>query len=222
MGIREDRLERLKNIDLYPVITGEFTAERGTLEVLKAVAKGGAKIVQLREKRMPKRELFELAKEFRKICDEHNMLMIVDDEIDIAIAVDADGVHLGQDDLPLASARLISTELIIGQSTHSIAEAVAAQDAGADYVNLGPIYPTSTKDVPTGDLGEEIIPKVVPLLDIPFTVMGGIKEKHIMKLLKLGALHIAMVTEVTQAEDVEEKVRTLRSYWTKFREKSKA
>jgi len=214
MGIREDRLEKLKGIDLYPVITGEFTAERGVLDVLKSAAAGGVKIAQLREKRMMKRDLFELATAFRAICDEYGILMIVDDEIDIAMAVGADGVHLGQEDLPLNSARLIAPELIIGQSTHSIAEAVAAHDAGADYINLGPIYPTSTKDVPTGDLGEEIIEKVKPLLlDIPFTVMGGIKERHIPTLLRLGARHIAMVTEVTQADDVEAKVRQLRSYW---------
>jgi thiamine-phosphate pyrophosphorylase len=214
MGLREDRLERLRGIDLYPVITGEFCAGRDVLEVLRAAAAGGVKIAQLREKRLPKRELFELATAFRAVCDEFGVLMIVDDELDIAMASGADGVHLGQDDLPLGPARLLAPELLIGHSTHSIAEAVAAHDAGADYINLGPIYPTATKDVPCGDLGVEIIEKVAPLLlDIPFTVMGGIKERHIPELLKLGARHIAMVTEVTQAEDVEAKVRQLRSYW---------
>lgn len=213
MGVREDRIEKLRDIDLYPVITGEFTAGRGVLPVLEAVAKGGAKVAQLREKSMSKRELYDLAVEFRAICDEYKMLMIVDDQIDIALAVDADGVHLGQDDLPLSCARLMAPELIIGSSTHSIAEAVAAQDAGADYVNIGPIYPTSTKDVPCGDLGEEVISKIAPLLDIPFTVMGGIKARHIPNLLALGAKRIAMVTEITQSDDVEAKVRELRALW---------
>ena len=214
MGVREDRIERLREIDLYPVITDEFTAGRGVLATLRAVAEGGARIAQLREKSLSRRELYELAIDFRAICDEYKMLMIVDDELDIALAVDADGVHLGQDDLPISPARLMAPELIIGSSTHSIAEAVAAQDAGADYVNIGPIYPTLTKDVPCGDLGEEVIAKIAPLLDIPFTVMGGIKARHIPTLLSLGARRIAMVTEITQADDVEAKVRELRALWS--------
>ena len=213
MGVREDRLEKLRGIDIYPVISGEFTAGRGVLDVLQSIAKGGAKIAQLREKRRSKRELYDLALEFRRICDDYNMLMIVDDETDIAMAVGADGVHLGQDDLPLAPARLMAPELIIGQSTHSIAEAIAAHDAGADYINIGPIYQTNTKSVPCGALGEEIIAKIAPLLEIPFTVMGGIKQRHIPGLLALGATKIAMVTEISEADDVEAKVRELRALW---------
>jgi len=215
MGLREERLERLRHVDLYPVLTGEFTAGREVLDVLKAIGKGGAKIVQLREKDLTKRELLKLAVLFRKICSAYGMLMIVDDHIDVALACGADGVHLGQDDLPIAPARIMAPELIIGQSTHSIAQAVAAQDAGADYINLGPIFPTSTKNVAVEPLGTEIIAKAAPLLDIPFTVMGGIKERHLHELISLGATKIAMVTEVTQANDVEAKVRDLRDYWRK-------
>jgi thiamine-phosphate pyrophosphorylase len=144
------------------------------------------------------------------------MLLIIDDEIDVAMAAGADGVHLGQDDLPLGPARLMAPELIIGQSTHSIAEAIAAHDAGADYVNLGPIFATSTKQVSCEPLGEEIIQKIAPLLDIPFTVMGGIKAHHIPELLKLDARRIAMVTEITQAEDVAAKVKELRALWNQY------
>ncbi len=215
MGLREERLERLRHVDLYPVLTGAFTGGREVLDVLKAIGKGGAKMVQLREKELSKRELLKLAVLFRKICSAYGMLMIVDDHIDVALACGADGVHLGQEDLPIAPARIIAPELIIGQSTHSIAQAVAGHDAGADYVNLGPIFQTSTKNVSVEPLGLEIIPKVVPLLDIPFTVMGGIKERHLPELISLGATKIAMVTEVTQADDVEAKVRQLRECWTK-------
>jgi thiamine-phosphate pyrophosphorylase len=119
---REDRLDRFRQIDLYPVISDEFTDGRGSLATLREIAAGGAKIVQLREKALPKRALYELALAFRSVCDEHDMLLIIDDEIDVAMAAGADGVHLGQDDLPLGPARLMAPELIIGQSTHSIAE----------------------------------------------------------------------------------------------------
>ena len=102
------------------------------------------------------------------------MLLIINDHVDIALAVDADGVHLGQEDLPLAAARRIAPELLIGISTHSREEALKAQGEGADYVNIGPIFPTRTKEGVTRFLGPEAIPGIAAGLEIPFTVMGGI------------------------------------------------
>ena len=138
------------------------------------------------------------------------MLIIVDDYADVARDAGADGVHIGQDDMSVAEVRAISPELLIGKSTHNLEELLAAQEEGTDYLNIGPIYPTQTKSVACGALGIGAIAAIAPKLTIPFTVMGGIKERHIAELRQAGARRIAMVTEVTQAPDVAAKVRALR------------
>ena len=127
--------------------------------------------------------------------------MMVDDRVDIALAVEADGVHLGQSDLPIAAARAIAPELILGASSHNLAEALDAQAQGASYTNIGPIFPTQTKNVPTGAVGPEMLDLVVPRLVIPYTCMGGIKLENINVVLRRGARHIAMVTAITAADD---------------------
>lgn len=204
------RTEKFRNIDIYPVISSEFCAGRDPVEVLKAIADGGAKIVQMREKNADDRRLFTLGEEFRKITSHYDMLLIIDDRIDVAAAVDADGVHLGQDDLPIEAARKVSDDIIVGISTHSLEEATEAQSAGADYINIGPIFATQTKKLSYPALGPETISLIAPTLRIPFSVMGGIKARHIPELCKHGATRIAMVTEITEAEDVTAKVKELR------------
>ena len=138
------------------------------------------------------------------------MLLIINDRIDIALAVDADGVHLGQEDLPLSAARRIAPELLIGISTHSREEALKAQDEGADYVNIGPIFPTRTKEGVTRFLGPEAIPGIAAGLEIPFTVMGGIGGANIEQVLAQGARRVAVVTAVTMADDMAGAVAALR------------
>ena len=139
--------------------------------------------------------------------------MIMNDHTDIALACGADGVHLGQSDLPAAAAKSIAPDLIIGRSTHSPEQAVYEESQSADYVNLGPILPTGTKATPVKPLGMDIIGQTKNRLSIPFSVMGGIKERHIPELLERGARLIAMVTEITQAQDITERVKNLRKYW---------
>ena len=207
-----ERLALLEQADLYPVITPEFCRGRDPVDILRAVLDGGVRMVQLRLKHQDDREYYNLAESFRKITDGHGALLIIDDRTDIALATGADGVHLGQSDLPVAAARRIAPQLIIGASTHSPDEARQAQDSGASYVNIGPIYPTATKGS-VRSIGEDAIGAIAPLLRIPFTVMGGIKEHHIPRLLKLGVRRIAMVTAITEAEDVAKTVVTMRNYW---------
>lgn len=211
---KKTALEKFQNIDLYPVISSEFCAGRSSLEVLQAVAAGGAKIVQLREKNLAKTEIKKLAEEYRWITAENDMLLIINDHVDIACEVDADGVHLGQDDCALNEAKKHAPELFVGISTHNMEEAMGAQDGGADYINIGPIYATQTKSLPFPALGTEILKEIPPLLHIPFTVMGGIKEKHLPELISVGATRIAMVTEITQAENITQRVGELRKYWS--------
>ncbi len=215
MKTKSQRLAAFGNIDIYPVISSEFCAGRSPSYVLEQIAAGGAKIVQLREKNLTRKDLLPLACEFRKICDAHGMLLIMNDHVDIALECGADGVHLGQDDMHIDEARKIAPELIMGSSTHSKAEALKAQDDGADYINLGPIFATQTKTTGYKPLGLDILGTIPPLLHIPFTVMGGIKERHIPDLVALGATRIAMVTEITTADDIASKVRSIRGMITR-------
>ena len=155
---RKSRKEKFLQVDLYPVTCERLSAGRSNLDLLEAAIRGGAKIIQLREKELPTGDLYRMALAFRKITAEAGMLLIINDRVDIALAVDADGVHLGQEDLPLSAARRIAPELLIGISTHSREEALKAQGEGADYVNIGPIFPTRTKEGVSRFLGPEAIP----------------------------------------------------------------
>lgn len=211
--LRKQRAERFRNTGLYLVIGHEFTNGRSVLDVLAAAVDGGVRTVQLREKNLSGRELTLLAEKFRRKCDELGVLMLMNDHVDIALAVGADGVHLGQDDMPLEAARRIAPELILGRSTHSVEQALEAQAQGADYVNLGPVFPTRTKNTPVQPLGLEIIRNAAPKLSIPFSVMGGVKEHNIPQLYNAGARIFAMVTELTQADDVAAKARAMRALW---------
>jgi len=130
---------------LYPVISSEFCKNRDIIFVLNEIIAGGATIVQLREKNLSKKELSKLALEFREITKKNNVTLIIDDEVDIALSVDADGVHLGQDDLPLTLARKIAPNLIIGISTHNETEIRDAHINGATYINIGPIFKNKYK-----------------------------------------------------------------------------
>ncbi len=207
---RETRKEQFLRVDLYPVTCERLSAGRSNLELLEAAIRGGAKIIQLREKDLPGRELYRMALRFREITGRAGVLLMINDHVDIALAVEADGVHLGQDDLPLAAARKIAPELIIGVSAHSREEAVKAEAEGADYVNIGPIFPTRTKEGVSRFLGPEAIPGIAAGLTIPFTVMGGISGANIDLVLPQGARRIAVVTAVTQAADMAGAVAALR------------
>ena len=144
---REEKAAAFDAVDIYPVISSEFTLGRPVVEIFEAVAAGGAKIVQLREKNKGMKYLYELAVACRPIANRYGILLMIDDHVDVALAANADGVHLGQDDLPIPVARAIAPGLWLGNSTHNLEEALAAKAAGADCINIGPIYPTQTKSV---------------------------------------------------------------------------
>jgi len=186
--------------DLYVVITEAFCAGRTALEVLEKTLAAGVRIVQLREKEMNDGALYELALEFQKRTGAAGALLIIDDRLDIALASRADGVHLGREDLPVSAARSIAPDLIIGASTHSLEQALAAERAGASYVNIGPIFATQTKPTAT-PLGPEAIDKITPHLRIPWTTMGGINLANIGQVVARGARHPAVMSAVTAAAD---------------------
>ncbi|MEJ2070895.1 MAG: thiamine phosphate synthase [Syntrophobacterales bacterium] len=205
----EERLRVFQEADLYVVITEALCAGRTALEILGMTLAAGVRLVQLREKDLNGRPLYELAVEFRRQIEAAGALLMINDRLDIALAAGADGVHLGQDDLPLSAARRLGPELIIGASTHSPEEALAAEKAGASYVNIGPIFATLTKEAAT-PLGPEMIDRIAPQLRIPWTTMGGIKKTNIDQVVSRGARHPAVITAVTAAPDPTAAARELR------------
>jgi thiamine-phosphate pyrophosphorylase len=204
---RENRKKMFQEVDVYPVTCEKLSGGRSDIEVLEGVIRGGAKIVQLREKEYSDRDFYDLAVKFREMTSEARVLLIINDRPDVALAVGADGVHLGQDNLPVAAVRRFAPELLIGASSHTLDEALRAQSDGADYVNIGPIFPTKTKAGVKDFLGPEAIAAVGPKLSLPFTVMGGINRSNISQVLANGARRIAMVTAITQAPDIAAEVR---------------
>lgn len=210
MRTLQERLDIFESSDLYPVVSSEFCNGRNVCNIVAGIAAAGAKIVQIREKNLSDAAMFELVKKCKVITDRYPMLLLVDDRVDIAMAAGADGVHLGQDDFPVTEAKKLSPEMIFGVSTHNADEIYQALADGCSYLNIGPMYQTNTKSVACGALGLEKIEELKKLVTCPFSVMGGIKEHHLELLCSKGFRHIAMVTEITQAPDVEAKVKHLR------------
>ena len=198
-ALHAERLARFDQPGLYVVVTTAFCAGRPALDILDACLQAGVKHIQCREKNLDDLDYVELARAFRERTRAAGALLIIDDRVDIALAVEADGAHLGLADMPLADARRIAPELLLGASAHDLGEALAAQDAGASYVNIGPIHATKTKHVPTGAIGPEALREILPHLRVPHTCMGGIKPENIPGLLALGAQRCAVVTAVTAA-----------------------
>jgi len=209
MSIHDDRMARFRDAGLYLVTSQSLSLERTTLQVLEAALRGGVRLVQLREKEMSLREIYAIAIEARRMTREAGALLIINDRIDVALAVGADGVHLGQDDLPIEASRELGPDLIIGASTHSVAEADDAIAQGASYVNIGPIFSTNTKMWADEYLGLDGLREISATVTVPFTVMGGIKRAHIPQLVEAGAETIALVTAVTKAPDPEAATREL-------------
>jgi len=203
------RMERFLNAGLYLVTSQPLSDGRTTVEIVRAALAGGVRLVQLREKEMPLSELLVLGRRIRKMTAQAGALLIINDRLDVAMALEADGVHLGQDDLPVNEAKRIAPDMIIGASSHSVKEAVLAQKLGASYVNIGPLFPTRTKSWNGKFLGLEGMRRISKHVRIPFTVMGGIKKSHIPGLVAVGATTIALVTAITQAADPRQAARDL-------------
>ena len=207
--LHKRRMEIFKRAGLYLVTSQALSRGRSTEEIVKMALAGGVRLVQLREKDLPLPKLKKLALKIRAMTKNAGALLIINDRIDLALAVKADGIHLGQEDMPVACARKISTDLIIGASAHSLKEALAAQKAGASYVNIGPLFPTQTKKWDRKFLGTQKMKQIASKIKIPFTVMGGIKAEHIPDLVKAGAKTIAVVTAVTAADNPRKAAKQL-------------
>jgi len=194
-------------VTLYPVSCERLANGRSDLDWLLAVLSAGVRIVQLRDKVSSDRELFAKAVAFRQHTSQAGALLLINNRLDIAMAVDADGVHLGNSDLPAEEARRLAPEMIIGVSANSKEQAASAAGRGASYYNIGPLFPTATKEGLSTFLGPEAIADFSATSSLPFTVMGGIKLGHVPELVACGARRIAVVTALTQAADIAAETR---------------
>lgn len=168
---------------------------------VKRVLDGGIRWVQLREKTLPRREVFYLAEKLRKLTWQYEAALIINDYPDIVLATDAEGVHLGQEDLPIEEARKVVGEKIIGISTHSIEEALEAESRGADYIGFGPVYGTSTKKDALAPRGLEALKAVSEIVSIPVVAIGGIKLENLKEVLSNGASAVAVASGILSTND---------------------
>jgi thiamine-phosphate pyrophosphorylase len=209
MAATEQRRHRLERMRLY-LITGEQGGEVETARIVEAALKGGANVIQLRKKTMPKGEQYAIALALRRLTLLHDALLIINDYPDIAIAADADGVHLGQDDLPPSVVRQLPGfhGRVIGRSTHSLDQARAAIAEGADYIAVGPVFPTPTK-AGRPAVGTGLVSEVDDIADRPFVAVGGIDHDNAPAVVEAGARAIAVVRAVYDAPDPAEAARRL-------------
>ena len=192
---------------LYVVTESSISKGRSNEFVVKEAIKGGAKIIQLREKQWGKNKIREEAIKLLKICRKNNALFIVNDYVDIALEIGADGVHLGQSDMPISEARKIcGNKLIIGLSTHSVEQAVKADKEDVDYITIGPIFNTRAKDY---TVGTEIIKEILRKIKKPLIAIGGINKDNIDSVLGQGVKSAAVISAVVSANDVRKAAREL-------------
>jgi len=209
MNLAEQRREILARMRLY-VITGDRGDEVETARIVEAALDGGATVIQLRKKSMPMLEQYRLALALRTLTRAHEALLIINDHADLAVAADADGVHLGQDDLPPAAVRALPgfDGRLIGRSTHSLAQAQLAVREGADYVAVGPVYATPTKEGRPA-VGTGLVARVAGVIDRPFVAVGGIDLGNAPAVIDAGAPAVAVVRAVYDAPDPAEATRRL-------------
>ncbi len=191
-----------EQVTVYPVSCEKLACGRSDIQWLTGVLAGGAKIVQLRDKTSDDRTLLAKAKQFRKMTAEAGALFIVNNRVDIALLSGADGLHLGNSDIPAQEARRLGPELLIGVSANTEEQAAAAEEIGASYYNIGPLFATKTKAGLHTFIGPQAIARYSAHSHLPFTVMGGIKKEHIAELISQGARRLAVVSALTAADDI--------------------
>jgi thiamine-phosphate pyrophosphorylase len=179
-------------------------------EQVRRLAEGGARMVQLREKKASPREFYEAAVEAVRVARTLDVKIIINDRIDIALAVGADGVHLGQDDLPVEEARrLIGPDKIIGFSTHNLKQALGADLLAADYIAIGPVFGTSTKENPDPATGLEMVREVKRQIAKPLVAIGGITLERARSVFDAGADSLAVISDLYSTEDIAARMRSL-------------
>lgn len=196
--------------DLCVVTDAGLSRGRGHMDVVSAAIRGGATMIQLREKAATTTSFVELGQELRAVTREAGVPLIVNDRVDVALAVGADGVHVGQDDMPAAMARrLIGSSMILGISATTLEEALQGERDGAEYLGVGPIFPTGTKPDAGPAMGISGLSAIANRVRIPIVAIGGVGPDNVASMIAAGAAGVAVVSAVVSAPDVEGAARLL-------------
>jgi len=198
------RREKIKRVaGLCAIIDTEALRGRSHIEAAGQIIRGGAAIIQLRDKLLSKKELLPVARQLRDLCVEHGVLFIVNDHLDLALTADADGLHLGQDDLPVEVARkLLPMDKILGCSARTVEQATAAESDGADYIGVGSMCPSPSKET-SPVVGLEQLRQIKQAVSIPIVAIGGITKYNVAEVIAAGASSAAVISAILQAEDIE-------------------
>ena len=207
------RKERLQDFRLYAV-TAVTRGEEDLLAKAEQAFEGGVDILQLRSKELNDSELYRLGLKLAELSRAKEKLFIVNDRVDLALAVGADGVHLGQDDLPMDVARKMAdaqgqSDFIVGRSTHSLEQAQKAEADATDYIGVGPVYETPSKPG-RKSVGLELVEAVTPIIKIPYVAIGGIDHSNVSEVLESGATRVAVIRAIFSAKDVEKAASDLK------------
>lgn len=197
----------MREFRLYAITGENFHPGRELADVMEQAIIGGADIVQFRDKHSDPAERLRKARALRELTRRYGVPFIVNDHIDLALEVDADGVHLGQGDVPLEEARRRMGSKIVGISTHAIEEALLAQEQGADYIGAGPVYATQTKADVVAPVGLDYIREVSERIGIPFVAIGGIKLHNADDVIAAGATRLCAISEIVGSDDPAEACR---------------
>ena len=195
---------------LYAVTDRAWTGEQTLYEQVEAALKGGVTCVQLREKEMDETAFLQEAKDICALCHRYGVPFIVNDNVDVAIACQADGIHVGQEDMATGEVRRrVGDAMILGVSVHTVEEARRAVRNGADYLGLGAVFPTSTK-TDVDQMTNETLRAICDAVDVPVVAIGGINRGNLLKLSGSGVDGVALVSAIFSAEDIEDTCRKLR------------
>ncbi|MDY6879352.1 MAG: thiamine phosphate synthase [Desulfatiglans sp.] len=202
--------------DIYCITSEEHSNGRDNIAVVKEMIDAGTKIIQYREKDKEMGEKLEQCLQIREMTRRAGVFFIVNDHVDLAMLTDADGIHLGQEDLPIEEVKkLVGKDIVIGLSTHSPSQADDAIARGADYIGVGPIYKTYTKKDVCNPVGLSYLDYVANNISIPFVAIGGIKAHNVSEVVKQGAGCVAMVTEIVGANDIAGIIKDIRNIMKK-------
>jgi thiamine-phosphate pyrophosphorylase len=206
---------------IYGILGEKFSLGRSNVEVARQMVEAGVAVLQYREKLKYKssRAIYEECLAIREITREAGIPFIVNDYADIALMVEADGIHQGQDDIPIKALRKIAPDIILGCSTHSPEQAQQAIADGADYIGVGPIFTTQTKEDVCDAVGLEYLEYVAKHHDIPFVAIGGIKRNNLPQVLQRGAKTVCLVTEIIGARDINKRIQEIQEIFNAGEEK---
>lgn len=204
---------------LYAVTDRTWVKDTTLMDQVKEALEGGITFLQLREKHLSKEEFIKEAREMKELSKEYKVPFVINDNIEVALAVDADGVHIGQNDMSVEEARkLLGEDKIIGVSAHNVEEAIKAQKGGADYLGVGAVCATSTKK-DANVVSKEEIKKICHTVEIPVVAIGGIKKENIKTLEGPDVDGVAVVSAIFAAKDIKKDTKQLRSLVEEMKQK---